>query len=337
MRGRKGLPVLLALAIALVPAAGCGNSGGSGSSKAPLKIAHSPWLGWFFWFVVEEKGFFEKHGVDVDLVWFPVYSDSLQALATGQVDANSQTMSDTIAPLSRGIKLRAVLVNDNSYGGDAIVVRPEINGIEDLRGKTVATELGTVDHFLLLTALAQHGMTEKDINFVNMTVNDAGPAFIGGKTDAAVLWEPFQSMAVKDGGGKVIFSSRDTPGLIPDLLVFREEVVESRADDIQKVIAAWFDAMDWYMESDANRQEGIEIMALHAEQTPEEFGAALEGVKLFTLEDNLKAFEPGDTFEALLYTGRETAEFLHGLEMIQTIPDIAPLLEPSFVRNLADR
>ena len=101
------------------------------------------------WYLVEEKGFFEKHGVNVKLEFFPVYSDSLQALATGKVDANSQTLSDTLAPLSKGIKLKAVLVNDNSDGGDAIVSKPDIGTVKDLKGKTVATELGTVDHLLL--------------------------------------------------------------------------------------------------------------------------------------------------------------------------------------------
>ena len=82
--------------------------------------------------------------------WFPVYSDSLQALATGQVDANSQTLSDTLPPASKGVKLKAVLVNDNSDGGDTIVSKTEFGSIKDLKGKTVATELGTVDHLLFL-------------------------------------------------------------------------------------------------------------------------------------------------------------------------------------------
>ena len=333
MRKKAGTALLALTTIAALIVGGCSNDNAA-SSDEPLKIALSPWPGWFFWYVVEEKGFFEKHGVEVQLEWFPVYSDSLQALATGKVDANSQTLSDTLAPASKGIELKAVLVNDNSFGGDAIVSKQDIKTIADLEGKTVATELGTVDHLLLLTALAENGMSESDINYVNMTVNDAGPAFISGKTDASVLWEPFQTMAVKEGNGNVLFSSKDTPGLIPDLLVFKKSVVDSRPDDVQKVVDAWFDAVAWYGE---NEQEGLEIMAEKAETTVDDYKLGMESIKLFALEDNLKAFAPGETYESLQYTGQKTGEFLQGLDMLSDVPDLTEVLEPKFVTNLAER
>ena len=269
----------------------CGNKDNSKGSDDPISIALSPWPGWFFWYLVEEKGFFEKHGVNVKLEWFPVYSDSLQALATGKVDANSQTLSDTLPAASKGIKLKAVLVNDNSDGGDAIVSKSDIGSVKDLKGKTVATELGTVDHLLLLTALEQNGLSENDINYVNMTVNDAGPAFIAGNTDASVLWEPFQTKAVKEGKGKVLFSSKETPGLIPDLLVFRESVVQDRSEDVQKIIDAWFEALEYFK---ANEAESIEMMAKKAETTPEDFKLGFDSIKLFSNEDNVNAFGKRD-------------------------------------------
>ncbi|RED53042.1 ABC transporter substrate-binding protein [Cohnella lupini] len=324
------LSILLVVACVL---SACGNKEKSaGGSDDPISIALSPWPGWFFWYLVEEKGFFEKHGVNVKLEWFPVYSDSLQALATGKVDANSQTLSDTLPAASKGIKLKAVLVNDNSDGGDAIVSKPDIASVKDLKGKTVATELGTVDHLLLLTALEQNGLSESDVKYVNMTVNDAGPAFIAGNTDASVLWEPFQTKAVKEGKGKVLFSSKETPGLIPDLLVFRQSVVEERGEEVQKIIDAWFDALEYFK---ANEAESIEIMAKKAETTPEDFKLGLESIKLFSEEDNVNAFEKRDELSSLSFTGNKTAEFLKKLDMISDIPDVDALLEPKFVQKAA--
>ncbi len=305
-----------------------------GTTDDPITIALSPWPGWYMWYLVEEKGFFEKHGVNVKLEFFPVYSDSLQAIAAGKVDANSQTLSDSLAPLSKGIGLKAVLVNDNSFGGDAIVSKPDINSIKDLKGKTVATELGTVDHLLLLTALAENGMDEKDINYVNMTVNDAGPAFISGNTDASVLWEPFQTTAVKEGKGKVLFSSKDTPGLIPDLLVFRDSVVKQRPEDVQKIVDAWFDALAWYED---NKEEAIKLLAEKAETTPEDFKLGLDSIKLFNVADNIKAFEEREEYTSLSYTGLKTADFLFKLDMVDKLDSVDELLDPQFVNNKAGK
>lgn len=329
--------LVLLLMVSMTFLAAC--SGGSketagGGSDDPITIALSPWPGWYMWYLVEEKGFFEKHGVNVKLEFFPVYSDSLQAIAAGKVDANSQTLSDSLAPLSKGIGLKAVLVNDNSFGGDAIVSKPEINSIKDLKGKTVATELGTVDHFLLLTALAENGMAEKDIKYVNMTVNDAGPAFISGNTDASVLWEPFQTTAVKEGKGKVLYSSKDTPGLIPDLLVFRESVVKDRPEEVQKVVDAWFDALAWYED---NKEEAVKLLAEKAETTPEDFKLGLDSIKLFSVEDNVKAFEKRDDYTSLSYTGMKTAEFLFNLDMVDKLDSVDSLLEPQFVNKIAGK
>ena len=223
-------------------------------------------------------------------------------------------------------------MNDNSFGGDAIVSKPDIQSIKDLKGKTVATELGTVDHLLLLTALDKNGMNENDINYVNMTVNDAGPAFISGKTDASVLWEPFQTKAVKEGKGKVLFSSKDTPGLIPDLLVFRDDVVKNRPDDIQKIVDAWFDALTYFK---THQDEAIELMAKKAETTPEDFKLGLDSIKLFTAADNVEAFGKRDDYTSLAYTAEKTADFLKKLDMVDEIKDFSVLFDSQFIEKAA--
>ena len=206
-------------------------------SPEPLKIGYSDWPGFTAWEIAKVKGLFKKHDVDVELVWFPVYTDSLTALNTGQLDCNLQTWNDAMAPLAEGIPLKAVLLLDNSFGNDALVAKPGIESPKDLKGKTIATELGTCDHFLMLKALASAGLTEKDVTYTNLTVPDAAAAFIAGKVDAAVIWQPWVSQIQREGKGKVIYSSADIPGLIPDIALCRTSVVEKRPEDIQKLVA----------------------------------------------------------------------------------------------------
>jgi len=304
---------------------------GAASAKDPLKIGYSDWPGYTSWEIGKVKGIFKKNGVDVELVWFPVYTDSLTAVNTGQLDGNLQTWSDLMAPLAEGIDLKVVQVLDNSFGNDAIVAKPGIESVKDLKGKTVGTELATVDHFMLLKALAMNGMTEKDIKYVNLTVGDAAAAFIAGKIDAAAIWQPWIAQIQREGKGKVIFSSADIPGLVPDIVVFQKKVLDERPDDVKAVVKSYFEIVDFIR---SNEDEAVAIMAKVVEQPPADYKAFLPGTKFFDLQQNLNAFAKRDDDSSLYGSGKTIAEFLESSDQIKKVPDYAASLEPKFVEGL---
>jgi len=221
---------LLVAAVLIVPTA-----------QAEIKVGLSDWPGWVAWYVAEQKGYFKKHGADVKLVWFATYTDSISALSAGQLDANSQTWSDSMAPLAKGVPLKVVLVNDNSAGNDALMVAPAIKSFKDLKGKTVALEEFSVSHFVLVTALAKNGMSQKDVKVVNLSAGDAAAAFLSGRVDAAVVWNPWVNQIQTSGKGKALFTSKDMPGLIPDLLVAQEKSLAAHRKDFIGMIKAWYD------------------------------------------------------------------------------------------------
>jgi NitT/TauT family transport system substrate-binding protein len=300
-------------------------------AKEPITIGYSDWPGWVAWEVAKEKGLFKKNGVEVKLVWFPVYTDSLTALNTGKVDANCTAWCDVIPPLAEGVKLKVVLVNDNSAGNDAILAKPGINSIKDLKGKSIATELGTVEHFVLLTALANNGMSESDVDYKNLAVPDAAAAFIAGKVDAAAIWQPWISQIQREGKGNLLFSSKEMPGLIPDQLVFQEAVVKERADEVQKIVATWFDVVSFIK---SHEDEAVKIMAKVVEQKPEDYKGFLPGTKFFDLKANLEAFEPSTDDKSLVGSGKKIAVFLKEKALIKSVPDFEGALEPKFVKAL---
>jgi len=303
----------------------------SARAAEPIKIGYSDWPGWVAWEIAKEKDLFKKRGVDVKLVWFPVYTDSLTALNTAKIDANCSAWCDVIAPLAEGVKLKVVLVNDNSAGNDAVIARPGINSIKDLKGKTVATELGTVEHFMLLQALSRNGMAEKDIVYKNLTVPDAAAAFIAGKVDAAGVWQPWISQIQREGKGKALFTSKEIPGLIPDLLVFQEKVVAEREAEVQQIVATWFDVIAFIK---SNEKEAVSIMAKVVEQKPADYLAFMPGTKFFDLDENLNAFKKNDSHTSLVGSGNVIAGFLKSFDLIKTLPDLEAALEPKFVRTL---
>ena len=306
------------------------------SAGGAITVGYSDWPGWTCWDIAEQQGFFRKHNVNVKLVWFPNYTDSLNALAAGQVDANCQTWSDTMGPLAQGQPLKAVLINDNSAGNDAVVADAEIRSIKDLRGKKVATELGTVEQFLLDKALAANGMTEADIHYVNIKVQDCPGAMIAHKVDAVAVWEPNKTQLLDNmPGTHVVFDSRSLPGLIPDLLVAQSQVVQARPQDIQGIVDAWYDTLAWWR---ANPDAAVKIMADTAKDpgTPAEqiafYKSFIKGTRIFDGPEAVAAFTQSGKPTSLYASGPSITQFLLAQKQIPKVPDFTSAIDPTFVK-----
>ena len=308
---------------------GIGAASVSLPAAAEVKVGVSDWTGWVAWYVAEQKGFFKKHGADVKLVWFANYTDSIGALSSGQLDANSQTWSDTLGPLAKGLPLKAILVNDNSAGNDALMVSPKITSFAQLKGKKVALEQFSISHFVLATALAKNGMKLSDVKIVNLSAGDAAAAFISGKVDAAVLWNPWVSQIEKSGKGKSMFTSKDMPGLVPDLLVAQDKAILTKRKELVGMIKAWFDTEKFIREQPV---EAARIMSKVVNLTPEEYAVFLPGTMFFDAAANTLAFDAKQAL-SLSSTAPTIAAFLTQHKLIEGKPVAAKGIDGSLVQD----
>ena len=328
----------LALALCAVLMAGaCGSdddetstSGttAAGAEGETIRLGFSAWPGWFPWQVAEEKGLFDEAGLNVELTYFESYTDSLNALNAGKLDANSQTLNDTISSVAAGAEEVVVLANDNSTGNDQIIVKPGIDSIEDLRGKKIGVEEGTVDHFLLLLGLDKAGLKPGDVEIQPLLTDAAAAAFASGQLDAVGAFAPFTTTALELPGSKALFTSADFPGSIPDHLVLSKSFVEDHPDEVQKLVDVWFETIAFI---EANKDEAVAIMAKKAGVTPEEYAEYDKGTTIFTKADNQAAFEPGGDMSHLDFAAKSMATFLLDAGLIKEEPDLTGLLEPRFI------
>lgn len=328
----RRLPALLA-ALAMVALAACASSSPSGgSSGSPVRLGFSAWPGWFPWQVAQEKGIFQAHGVNVKLTYFESYTDSLNALSSGNLDANSQTLNDTISSVASGSPQSIVLVNDNSTGNDQIIVGPAINRVEDLRGRNIGVEQGTVDHYLLYLGLARAGMSPADVVIQPLETGAAAAAFASGRLDAVGAFAPFTTKALERPGSKAQFTSSDFPGAIPDHLVFGRGFVAKRPAEVQKLVDAWFDTLAWIK---ANPAEATAIMARRAGVSVDDYETYNRGTTLFSLDENLLAFQPGTTSRSLDFNARQISRFLVDTKLIDSAPDLSGLFDDTYVKARA--
>ena len=317
---------------------GCGsnvktnNNGNIDSSNNELIIGITQWPGSYVWYGTEALGYFEKEGIDAKIKMFDNYSDGMNALVGGNIDAYVLSYSDAIAPFNSGADFKVVMVEDYSAGSDGLVASSDIKSVKDLKGKQVATEIGSVDQMFLYRCLSDSGMTPEDINLINMDIASAGNAFIAGKVDAAAIWDPSLTQAV-DNGGNLLTTTADYPGLIPACLTVNGETLKNRGNDIKKVIKAWYSSLEGY---EKNKEEFEKVVSEAANISVEDFQMLMKGVHLLTLEENVESFTDSGKDTSLITCGKNEADFLLSVNMLDKVPDdISELLDKTYIEELA--
>lgn len=263
----------------------------TGSADAgSLKLAHSTWVGYGPFYIARDKGFFKEEGVEVELVIMEDTPIKMGALMAGQIDLVASTVDEFPIYMKPGKMLHYVLAVDNSKGGDGVVANKDITSIADLKGKKVAFEQGSVSQFFLNALLKDAGMTEADIEPVNMAATDAGVAFAAKQVDAAVTWEPALSQGAKSEHGHMLLTSADKPGLITDVVATTAETAVEKKDDIAAFVRAWYKAVDY---SKSNPDDANAIMAKGVGgwlEDPKVFVETLSGIEYLDKAKNIEFF-----------------------------------------------
>jgi NitT/TauT family transport system substrate-binding protein len=279
----------------------------AGAAQAePLRLRYSIWVGYGPLFVAAEKGFFAKEGVEVELIQIEDDTATLAALFAGQIDAlatATQTAVSSNEPDEEA--LACVLMLDDSRGGDGILATNDIQTIADLKGKSVAFGHRSASQFYVNVLLKEVGLSEADIEAVDLRSDAAAEAFMMREVDAAVTWEPYLSQGRNVAHGHLLTDSSERPGLIGDCLATKASIFSERKGEFQAVARAW-DAAVRYVE--AHPAEANEIMARDMGdwlEDPAVFAQMLRGVGLYDADENRDYFgtpeQPGQIYQTMQY------------------------------------
>ena len=297
-------------------------------SAEPLKIGYSDWPGWVAWQVAIDKGWFKEAGVDVSFEWFD-YSASMDAFTAGKVDANCMTNGDTMVTGSGGGKGIMIMLTDYSNGNDMIVGKPGIKSVKDLKGKKVGIEVGVVEHLLLLHAMQEAGMKEKDVTLVNAKTNETPQVLASGQVDAIGAWQPVSGEAMKGlPGSKPIYTSAKAPGLIYDVLAVNPTSLKARKDDWAKVIKVW-DRVVHYIDDPKTQADAVKIMSARVGLAPDAYTPLLKGTKLLDVAAGKKVFKKADGLASLYGSSKIADDFNVKNEVYKTAQDVDSYIDPS--------
>lgn len=254
----------------------------------------------------------------VEVMPFTNPGDMKSALMAGSVDMCGTTLVTAITAASKGEPIKIFTGLSNKCSALVVGVDSDIKEAKDLKGKRIAYVPGTMHHLLLLETLSGAGLDpDKDVTLVRIDFFDMGQALAQGEIDAFYSGEPYPSIAVAEGYGRVLLypDDKDGFGIINSCMITTEDMIKNDPEKIQKLVTSHAMATEFLNEDkDAWINKSVE------------FGTEKEVMEVSV--ENIEMFWEID--EAYIQSVEKLAERMLEQGLITEIPDIEAMFDLSF-------
>lgn len=286
------------------------------SARDSFKVCWSIYAGWMPWAYGVEQGIVQKwadkYDIDIEVVQFNDYIESVNQYSVGEFDACSITNMDTLTiPAAGGVDNTVLIINDYSNGNDGLVLKGK-NSLAEIKGQRVNLVELSVSHYFLARALETVGLSERDIQVVNTSDADMVAIYGTPEVTAVATWNPPLGEILSMPDSNQVFDSSMIPGEILDMLVVKTEVLEEHPELGKALTGAWFELVALMHAGDARAKEAKNFMAQAAGTGLAGYEAQLATTAMFLTPDEALEFTNSP---ALLDTMQKVAEFSfdHGL------------------------
>lgn len=217
--------------------------------------------------VLKEKKWLEddlkKDGIGVEWIFSAGSNKSLELLNSRSIDFGSTSGASALLGRANGNPIKSIYVFSKPEW-TALVVRADspIKNIKDLKGKKIAVTRGTDPYIFLLRALGTAGLSEKDVEIVQLQHPDGKTALEKGDVDAWAGLDPYMAQTEIEKRSKLFFRHPDwnTYGF----LNVREEFAKDHPEIVKKVLKAYEKARKWALE---NPDEFEKLVAAESKQS----------------------------------------------------------------------
>lgn len=251
-------------------------------NRHPLTVGTNIWPGYEPLYLARALGQYDEK--EIRFAEYSNASQVIRAFQNGVLDAAALTLDEQINLLEKGFNVSTVLVMDISDGGDVILSKPEYGSLAALKGKKIGLEDGALGAFLLARAFEINRLNPEDYQLSSFRVNQHESAYDANQVQAVVTFEPIRSKLLAKGA-KQIFSSREIPGEVVDVLVVHEKVLTEQKDRLQTLLKGWFFALNTIK---TNPENAAQILSKRLQVPPGQVFSMYEGLRLPTYEENLK-------------------------------------------------
>ncbi|MEV6860592.1 ABC transporter substrate-binding protein [Streptosporangium subroseum] len=258
-RVRGAVAVLAALAITTLATA-CGGTETTGTAAsaggdklAEVRLGYFPNITHATALVGIEKDFYAKHLGSTKLVpsSFNAGPAAIEAVFAGAIDATYIGPNPAINAWAKSKGKAIKIIAGSASGGVYLVVKPEINGVEDLKGKKIATpQLGNTQDVALRYWLQEKGLKTDtkgggDVNIIPQENAQTLQTFATGDIDGAWVPEPFASRMVQESKGKILLDERDlwpNKQFVITHLIVRQEFAAEHPETVKQLLEGHVEA-----------------------------------------------------------------------------------------------
>src|SRR6266508_2879714 len=215
--------------------------------------------------VLKKQGWAEQAlpGTAIKWVYSAGSSNALNFLQGNAVDFGSTAGSAALLSRANGNPIKAVSIYEQPEWTALVVSKDSTaKDIKDLKGKKIAAQKGTDPYFFLLRTLAGAGLSQADIQYVNLPHADGRTALERGQVDAWSGLDPHMAASELQAGSKLIYRNKDfnTYGFLNS----REEFLRKYPETTKKVIELYERAKKWIQD---NPDQAAQILADDAQIT----------------------------------------------------------------------
>jgi NitT/TauT family transport system substrate-binding protein len=291
-------------------------------NEKPIFIGLNPWMGYAPFAVAKKKGFFEDEGINAKIVMFPKKIEYYYSFEKGKINFYSADAGDQALMSAMGYPCTIVMVNVWDPKSDKIVIKESLKDLSELKGKKLAAEKTSYsDFYFMVKTLEKYGVTLNDVEIVDMSGPEATMAFIRGKVDAILTFDPFVTIAVEEGKGKAVAVHEEMSDNGPIGFAVKNELLNEKPDMVVKVLRAYFRALKW-CEKEENEEELYSIaneILFQNTQTREELEQSMTMFKWLKPKEMKREMRDGGS---LYLHCKEILDFYYNQGAIDTKPDL---------------
>ena len=245
-----------------------------------VKVAYVPIMKFATMYVAEERGLFDKYGLDVDLERVKSGTEAIAFLTQGSVDVGGIAIVTSLwSGWNKGLDIRIIApgaLEPMENSPTKLLVRKAladdgtVKSVGDLAGRRIAVAggPGSGGEYLLAKGLERGNLTIRDIEPMNIANPDMPLAFENGSVDAAIAGSPFADQIIAAGHAEVLETDL-TPGLMTVAFVGSGRLVTERPEVAERFVLALTEAAALMQGEDYLAPENLAAYLTYTNSTEE--------------------------------------------------------------------